>query len=98
MVAYCGQIKFERERILEHGVGRLLKKAVSGNGARLTQAKGQGRLYLADVGKKIPIRDLAGESIFVNSPDRAGDYSTGPHTEPYMKISLILCGELHKCF
>ena len=50
MVAYVGQIKFEREKILERGIGNLLKKTVTGEGARLTRAIGQGRLYLADIG------------------------------------------------
>jgi uncharacterized protein (AIM24 family) len=69
MVAYRGEIKFTREGILEHGIGRMLKKAVSGEGARLTKADGQGALYLADVGKKVTILELQGESIFVNGND-----------------------------
>lgn len=69
MIAYRGGITFTREGILEHGVGKLLKKAVSGEGARLTKAVGSGRVYLADSGKKISILDLAGESIFVNGND-----------------------------
>ncbi len=36
-----------REGLLEKGLGKLLKKAVSGEGTRLTKAEGQGRLYLA---------------------------------------------------
>lgn len=69
MVAYLGEIKFTREGILEHGMGKLLKKAVSGEGARLTKAEGRGSLYLADTGKKISILNLQGESIFVNGND-----------------------------
>ena len=69
MVAYVGQIKFEREGILEKGLGKMLKKAVTGEGARLTKATGQGRLYLADAGKKISILDLHDESLFVNGND-----------------------------
>ena len=69
MVAYRGQIKFTREGILEHGLGRMLKKAVSGEGARLTKAEGRGQLYLADVGKKVTILYLQGEAIFVNGND-----------------------------
>ncbi|MBW1704745.1 MAG: AIM24 family protein [Deltaproteobacteria bacterium] len=69
MVAYLGEIKFTREGMLEHGVGKLLKKAVSGEGARLTKAEGRGALYLADAGKKISILNLQGESIFVNGND-----------------------------
>lgn len=69
MVAYVGQIKFTREGILEHGVGKLLKRAVSGEGTRLTSAEGKGRLYLADEGKKISIINLQGETIYVNGND-----------------------------
>ena len=69
MVAYEGAIKFTLEGILEHGVGKLLKKAVTGEGTRLTKADGKGRLYLADMGKKISILNLQGESIFVNGND-----------------------------
>ncbi len=69
MVAYVGQIKFEREKILERGIGNLLKKTVTGEGARLTRAIGQGRLYLADEGKTIQILKLQNQSIYVNGND-----------------------------
>ena len=69
MVAYLGDIKFTREGILEHGVGKLLKRSLSGEGTRLTRADGRGKLYLADSGKKVTILQLAGETIFVNGND-----------------------------
>ena len=69
MVAYVGDIKFEREGILEKGFGKFLKKAISGEGARLTKASGRGRLYLADSGKKVQILRLENESLFVNGND-----------------------------
>ena len=69
MVAYVGNMKFTREGILEHGIGRLLKKAVSGEGTRLTKVEGQGRLYLADCGKKVTILQLQNEAIYVNGND-----------------------------
>ena len=61
MVAYFGEMKFTREGILEQGFGNLLKKAVSGEGTRLTKATGAGKLYLADSGKKITILSLEDE-------------------------------------
>ncbi len=61
MIAYRGGIKFTREGVLEHGVGKFLKKAVSGEGANLTKAEGRGALYLADMGKKISIINLEGD-------------------------------------
>jgi uncharacterized protein (AIM24 family) len=69
MISYVGDVKFVREGILDQGIGNLLKKAVSGEGARLTKATGAGKVYLADAGKKITILQLAGESIFVNGND-----------------------------
>ena len=69
MIAYGGMIKFTREGMLEHGIGKLLKKTLSGEGVRLTKAEGNGHLFLADNGKKVTILDLRNESIFVNGND-----------------------------
>jgi uncharacterized protein (AIM24 family) len=69
MVSYRGQIKFEREGILEHGIGKMFKKALTGEGAPLMKANGNGKLYLADQGKKISILHLHNDSIFVNGND-----------------------------
>jgi uncharacterized protein (AIM24 family) len=69
MVAYLGSVKFTREGILEHGIGKFLKRAVSGEGTQLTKAQGQGKLYLADEAKKISILKLHNEAIFVNGND-----------------------------
>ncbi len=69
MVAYTGDIRFTRERMLEHGLGRLLKKSFTGEGVRLTKAEGNGSLYLADKGKKVSILNLQGETLFVNGND-----------------------------
>lgn len=69
MVAYVGNIKFEREGVWEKGVGKMLKKAVTGEGARLTKARGTGRMYLADTGKSVQILRLEGQSLYVNGSD-----------------------------
>ncbi|MCA1010269.1 AIM24 family protein [Halobacillus halophilus] len=69
MISYNGQIKFEREGFLEHGVGRFVKKAMSGEGSSLMKATGRGSLYLADQGKKITILELNNEEITVNGND-----------------------------
>lgn len=69
MVAYLGDIKFTREGVMEHGIGKMLKKAVTGEGVRLTKAEGTGKLYLADSGKKISVINLDNQSIFVNGND-----------------------------
>ncbi|MFO1444702.1 AIM24 family protein [Bacillus sp. Bva_UNVM-123] len=69
MISYRGNIKFEREGIFEHGIGKLFKKALTGEGTSLMKATGQGKLYVADQGKKISILNLQGDSIFVNGND-----------------------------
>ena len=69
MVARTGQVKFTRQGLREQGLGNLLKKAVSGEGMVLMKMEGQGRVYLADAGKKITLLRLAGDTIFVNGND-----------------------------
>lgn len=69
MVAYVGDIKFTREGLLDKGLGKLLKKAVTGEGMRLTKADGYGQMYLADQGKKIQILYLEDEAMYVNGND-----------------------------
>jgi uncharacterized protein (AIM24 family) len=69
MIAYQGEIKFTREKMLDQGLGNLLKKAVSGEGMSITYADGRGKLYLADAGKKVSIIRLHNESIHINGND-----------------------------
>jgi len=69
MVARKGGVKFTRQGVLEQGLGTLLKKTISGEGMQLMKVEGQGRVYLADAGKKITLLRLAGEAIFVNGND-----------------------------
>ncbi len=69
MVAYTGAIKFTRESVLEHGIGKMLKQSFTAEGIALTRAEGQGDLYLADNGKKISILNLQNEAIYVNGND-----------------------------
>jgi uncharacterized protein (AIM24 family) len=76
MIARKGGVKFTRQGMLEQGLGNLLKKAVSGEGMTLMKIEGQGRVYLADVGKKITVLRLQGESIFVNGNDVLATEST----------------------
>jgi uncharacterized protein (AIM24 family) len=69
MIAYVGQIKFTREGMMEHGLGKMFKKALTGEGTKLTKAEGRGRLYLAEEGKKVQIINLQNEALYVNGND-----------------------------
>jgi uncharacterized protein (AIM24 family) len=95
MKAYLGQIKFEREGMLEHGIGKFLKRAVTGEGTRLTKASGMGRMYLADEGKTIQILQLQGESLYVNGNDLLAFEPTLQWDITMMKkLSAMLAGGL----
>jgi len=95
MVAYVGEIKFTREGILEQGFGNLLKKAVSGEGTKLTKAVGTGKLYLADSGKKITILSLDNDSIFVNANDvLAFEMSLNYEIKMLRKMAAMMSGGL----
>ena len=69
MIAYLGEVKFTRQGMLDHGIGGLFKKAITGEGMSLMKMQGQGRVYLADHGKKIQILHLDNETICVNGND-----------------------------
>jgi len=95
MVAYIGDVKFVREGIVEQGLGNLLKKAVSGEGTRLTKATGRGSVFCADAGKKVTILRLNNESIFVNGNDLlAFEMSLKYDIKLMRKISAMLSGGL----
>lgn len=95
MVAYLGNIRFTREGMLEHGVGTFLKKAFTGEGARLTKAEGAGKIYLADAGKKITILRLSNESIVVNGNDViAFEPSLHFNITMMRKVAAMLAGGL----
>lgn len=69
MVAYKGQMKFEREGTFSGGVGKFLKKALTGEMTVLSSATGRGKLYLADRGKNISILRLEGQTLNVQGND-----------------------------
>ncbi|MBW8808996.1 MAG: AIM24 family protein [Lysobacter sp.] len=87
--------KFVRQGMLEQGLGNLLKKAISGEGTQLMKMEGQGRVYIADAGKKITLLRLAGESIFVNGNDVLA-YEDGVQSDIKMmrKVSGMMSGGL----
>lgn len=69
MIAYYGNIAFKRQGLSEQGMNMVFKKMLSGEGMTLMKAEGQGKLYLADNGKKVRILHLQNETIFVNGND-----------------------------
>ncbi|MER7132955.1 AIM24 family protein [Streptosporangium saharense] len=63
MVAFQGQMDFDYEG---GGVGRLLKKMVTGEGVPLMRVRGQGLLFVADNADDIHLFYLENEAITVN--------------------------------
>ena len=95
MISYRGNVKFTRERILEQGIGQMLKKSISGEGTRLTKVEGQGQVYLADAGKKITILNLENEVLFVNGNDlMAFEPQIEYKVKMMRKMSTMLAGGL----
>lgn len=70
MVAYRGNLRFVREGMMEGGLGKMLKRALTSEVSPLAKVEGQGRVYVADSGKEISILRLgAGDSINVSGND-----------------------------
>jgi uncharacterized protein (AIM24 family) len=55
--------------MLDHGIGKFVKKKVTGEGTKLMKMEGEGRVYLADKGKKVQVLRLEDETIYVNGND-----------------------------
>jgi uncharacterized protein (AIM24 family) len=65
MIAYYGDIKFERKGS-GGSVGKFLKQKMSGEAAVMMEAVGNGILYLADQSAEITILQLNGERLYVD--------------------------------
>jgi uncharacterized protein (AIM24 family) len=65
MVAYQGDVSFEHAG--SGGMGRMLKKAVTGEGARMMKMTGSGEVFLADVAQDVHLLQLDNEKVTVNS-------------------------------
>lgn len=63
MVAYQGDVKFEHK---SGGLGRLLKKAATGESLRLMEANGSGELFLASQAMLVHVLRLSGDALTVN--------------------------------
>ena len=64
MVAYQGDVSFEHAG--SGGMGRMLKKAVSGEGTTLMKISGTGEVFLADTAQDIHLIYLENDAITVN--------------------------------
>ena len=64
MVAYQGDVKFENQG--SGGLGKMLKKAATGEGADMMNANGSGELFLADDAKDVHIMYLENDTMSVN--------------------------------
>ena len=67
MVAYQGDVTFEHAG--SGGMGRMLKKAVTGEGTSLMKITGTGEVFFADTAQDIHLIYLENDSITVNGPN-----------------------------
>jgi uncharacterized protein (AIM24 family) len=63
MVAYQGDVRFEHQG---GGLGRFMKKAVTGESLRLMKASGSGELFLASQAMLVHVVPLSGDAMTVN--------------------------------
>jgi uncharacterized protein (AIM24 family) len=67
MVAYQGDVSFEHAG--SGGLGRMMKKAMTGEGTTLMRMAGQGEVFLADQAQDIHLIYLENDTITVNGPN-----------------------------
>ena len=67
MVAYQGDVSFEHAGA--GGLGRMIKKAATGEGQSLMKMSGSGEVFLADQAQDIHLIQLENDKITVNGPN-----------------------------
>ena len=67
MVAYQGDVSFEHAGT--GGVGRFLKKAVTGEGTQLMKISGTGEVFLADLAQDLHLIKLENDQVTCNGPN-----------------------------
>ncbi len=70
MVAYQGDVSFEHAG--SGGMGRMLKKAVTGEGQSLMKMEGTGEVFLADTAQDVHLIKLENDQITVNGANLLG--------------------------
>jgi uncharacterized protein (AIM24 family) len=66
MVAYQGDVSFEHAG--SGGLSRMIKKAVTNEGADLMKVSGTGEIFLADMAQDVQLLRLEDEAITANGP------------------------------
>lgn len=64
MIAYQGEVDFEYQG--SGGIGRMLKKAVTGEGVPLMRCRGKGDVFFADYAAEVHLLRLEGDALSVN--------------------------------
>ena len=67
MVAYQGEVSFEHAG--SGGIGRMMKKAMTGEGTTLMRMAGSGEVFLADQAQDVHLIYLENDFITVNGPN-----------------------------
>jgi uncharacterized protein (AIM24 family) len=64
MIAFQGEVDFEYQG--SGGIGRMLKKAVTGEGVPLMRCRGKGDVFFADYAAEVHLLRLEGDALSVN--------------------------------
>ncbi len=108
MVAYTGDITFKKESAFAGGLGKMFKKAFTGEVSPLVEATGKGKLYVTDYKKKVTVIKLNNETINVQGNDLLAFEKTVNYDIKMMKsiagmlggglFSVLLEGSGHVAF
>lgn len=94
MVAYQGAVSFEHAG--SGGLGKMLKKAATGEGTTLMKVTGSGEVFLADTAQDIHLIYLENDKVTVNGPNvLAFDAGIGWDIERIQGASSMMGGGLY---
>lgn len=93
-MARRGQITLTRQGMREQGVGKMVKKAFTGEGMKLVKVEGAGKLYCAEHGKVVSVLELNNESISINGNDVLALSASLQYDIKFAKGASMLAGGL----
>lgn len=96
-VAQRGQIRLKRQGVREQGFGKVMKKALTGEGITLVKTEGLGKLYCADQKKMISIIELDNDSLSVNGNDILALSASLQYDIKFIKGAGMIAGGLFNC-
>lgn len=78
----------------DQGFGKVMKKALTGEGIKLMKCEGVGKVFCAEFGKTVCVIEMNGESLSINGNDVLAMSGSLKYDIKFVKSAAMLAGGL----